>query len=338
MKKNIALKINNTQEADFCGQILKKIGISPFDPLCFRFGVSRNYLFVEDGRYFFAYKQVVDNAIGRGNVTLVKSWRKFIINYLGNFYYLCQNKEEKEKLIDIICKNGLNIKSNFISPIDMAHLYLEEWWGSLIFNNRKPENKQEISLDNLTLLINSVRRFNESSHCKTMKTENKTNKTINNTVIHLKDKKEKVAAKAYLEGFFKENNLDIRFCEEAFNYSNRDCIYFQINDQYTKVVSWYNKYKPEDYINTLSFSDLEEFAQLIKEEKKKEKSFTFQNGLVAKYNENNGSIIIGCKEKYYDFWLGLSNRIIELQEDFSMSSYRFPIAEVKDFKEWLENL
>lgn len=340
MKKNLALKINNREEADFCDRILKKIGISFSANLDCDFERDRNYLFLEGSQLFFSYKKIVDDGVKDGDTTLVNSWREFVLNYLGNFSYLCRDKEEKEKLIDIICENGLNEKNNFRSPINMEYCYLEEWRDSLVFNDRKPENKQEITLDNLLLLINSVRRFDESSHSKTMKTENKTNnKNINNTVIHLKDKKEKAAAKVYLEGFFRENNLDIGFCKEAFNYSNSSCIYFRINDQYAKVVSWYSRHKQKSYTNILSFAELEEFAQLIKEGKKKAKSFAFQNGLVAKYNEdNNDNIIIGCKEKNWGFWRNLVDDLIPLDEGFSISSYSFTVSEIKEFKKWLENL
>jgi hypothetical protein len=336
MKKNLVLKINNTQEADFCDQILKKVGIFPINNLHLTFGKGRDHLFVENGKYFFTYKEIVDNAIKRGEVALVNSWCEFILFYLNDFYYLCKSKEEKIQLQKLFFANNLDKKRYYKDGLGkMTHPILEISFGEAWFY--KPQsipNKQEISLDNLTLLINSIGQFEKP----TMKTENKTNKTINNTVIHLKDKKERAAAKVYLEGFFEENDLDIGFCREAFNYSNKDCIYFQIDDQYTKIASWYNGYKADKYTNVLSFAELEEFAQLIKEEKKKEKDFTFENGLVAKYNKDNRHIVIGCKEKHFKFWSDFTNNLIKLNEDFSISGYCFAISEIRNFKKWLNNL
>jgi len=166
----------------------------------------------------------------------------------------------------------------------------------------------------------------------------KTEKTINNTVIHLKDKKEKAAAKIYLKEFFEENDLDVGFCREAFNFNNKSCIYFAIDNYGSEIASWYGGHKLIN-VNTLGFADLEEFAQLIKEEKEKEKNtFTFENGLVAKYNKDNRHIVIGCKEKHFKFWSDFTNNLIKLNEDFSMSSYCFSISEIRNFKKWLENL
>ena len=176
--------------------------------------------------------------------------------------------------------------------------------------------------------------ISEFENKKTMKTE----KTINNTVIHLKDKKEKAAAKIYLKEFFEENDLDVGFCGEAFNFNNKSCIYFAIDNYGPKIASWYGGHKLIN-VNILGFADLEEFAQLIKEEKEKEKNtFTFENGLVAKYNKDNRHIVIGCKEKHFKFWSDFTNNLIKLNEDFSMSSYCFSISEIRNFKKWLENL
>jgi len=173
-----------------------------------------------------------------------------------------------------------------------------------------------------------------------MKTENKTNKTINNTVIHLKDKKERAAAKIYLEGFFEENDLDIKFCFSSFNVNRNDCIYFEYLEMVRSftISSWSDYHKPDKYTNILSFSDLEEFAELIKKEKKKEKDFTFENGLVAKYNKDNRHIVIGCKEKHFKFWSDFTNNLIKLNEDFYMSNYSYSTSKIRNFKKWLNNL
>lgn len=329
--KNLVLKINSQEEADFCGQILKKIGFDFLHNLYYDFKVCRDYLFLGNSLYFFSFKDVVDDGVKQNYTILVNSWREFIINYLGNFYYLCQNKEEKEKLIDIICKNGLNEKNNFMSPIDMDSRYFAEVLSNLIFTRSKPKNKQEIGLDNLLILINSVRQFEELSHPKNNETMKKLDPN-KKYYVKINDKYELAAAKSYLETFLEDNGLDIEFCKNMFRQKELTYSFLGFDS---------NPYIIHGYVSAQSKKcvSIQQFANWVKEKKlNTNKTFTFSNGMVAKLNNNSDAIIIEGKEHSIEFFEKFVNTFFLFDMLVTLDGKTYVNDDFEKFLNWLNEI
>lgn len=326
--KDLVLKINSQEEADFCSQILNKLGIPLFCESNYNEG-ERQYLYLD--REFDEYAFTYDHRIKEGdkdNYILVNSWREFVINYLSNYYYKCESKQEKEQIINVVCSNNLNKRENFLQPISVDYCYCEVWYyNNIVFQLGRPENKQKISLDNLTLLINSVRQFEELSHPKNNKTMKKldSNKKY---YVKINDKYELAAAKSYLETFFKDNDIDIKFCE--FMFRQEKITYSLLNLDGRSIINGMLLGSEKQCVS------IQEFANWVKEKLNTNKTFTFSNGTVAKHNGH--TIVIGCKEHSIEFFERFANDLIIFNMPVTFDGKTYIKDDFEKFSCWLNKI
>ena len=323
--KNIALKINNKEEADFCGQILNKLGIILFYDEYYTEG-DKEYLYLNTkyGHHLFTHDYIIKPE-NKDNYIFANSWREFVINYLSNYYYKCESKQEKEQIIDSLNKRTISSK-----PIGMRYMrycYCEVWHDNdIVFRAWRPKNKQKISLDNLLTLLQSINKFDELTN-KTMEKLDSNKKHY----VKINDKYELAAAKSYLETFFKDNDIDVEFCKNMFGQKELTFSFLSF-DLCPCIINGYFVAQSEKCVS------IQEFANWVKEKLNTNKTFTFSNGVVAKLNNDSDAIIIGCKEHSIEFFEKFANTLIIFNMSVTFDGKEYTKDDFRKFSYWLNKI
>lgn len=325
MSKQICIKIKNEKQADFVTKVFEKLGYSLWD-CSFSYYEEDEMFFIDIGNkeYLFEDGTITDD------YKECHSYKNFVVEFLKQHYCILKNPEQKtnlqKKLEDLeICEKKEIAYGNMIFPL---FRYSSIFTGFKFFcNSVEVGGLVQINYDQLSFLLDSIEKYDKLNN--DMKNEQKL--TVENTCFYIDNKFELVAAKAYLELFLKENNLENELVKSAFDGALIRTHKFFHLDSGDGIEAWSENRHARDIVT------YQKYAQLIKEKFAK-KSFIFSNGLEAKILPNK-EIKIGCRKyKVSD----LRENIVSLQRlgigKVEIEQYKFSFSDIVHFKAFLDKL
>lgn len=297
MSEKLCIKIKNQKQADFVTKVFEKLGYSLWD--C-------SYSYDEEDEWFFLDTTIKEYLFDTGISDDCKechNYKNFVFEFLKQHYCILNNGNEKDflqKKLKTLCfyKNVRSIYGDISFPLfkydgeEFEFFYITACVSGLV----------QISYDKLNSLLDSIEEYDKLNN--DMKNEQK-KMTVENTCFYIDNKFELAAAKAYLELFLKENNLENELVKTAFDgalIKTHKFFYLDLGDD--DIEAWIeNRYAR----NIVTY---QKYAELIKEKFAK-KSFIFSNGLEAQVL-NGGRIRIGCKTFDKSFWKNCCEMLLVL--------------------------